>query len=263
MEMETYLKNLFKLYKYMNDLEKLMKNPIDITKKKDYYIINKDIVSRYINSELYQKFQSYINDKINNNQEIEDISILVQDFIKKNKIEKEKEDLIDNSGIKAIFLSPETLKLKCYEYPNNFFILEEDIFGLFENSLVNKATSFIGLEGIFIEKFFKDFEGNNKLSIYFIKSMKKLNLDNFRLNKIYIYNNEIQFLNEFNTNMKGKKAESYFATRNFVNKGGIFNITSDGKKIGIYINIDRRENYENDESSEIDENRQYLEKFLK
>jgi hypothetical protein len=60
MEMETYLKNLFKLYKYMNDLEKLMKNPIDITKKKDYYIINKDIVSRYINSELYQKFQSYI-----------------------------------------------------------------------------------------------------------------------------------------------------------------------------------------------------------
>ena len=82
MEMETYLKNLFKLYKYMNDLEKLMKNPIDITKKKDYYIINKDIVSRYINSELYQKFQSYINDKINNNQEIEDISVLVQDFIK-------------------------------------------------------------------------------------------------------------------------------------------------------------------------------------
>jgi hypothetical protein len=145
MEMETYLKNLFKLYKYMNDLEKLMKNPIDITKKKDYYIINKDIVSRYINSELYQKFQSYINDKINNNQEIEDISILVQDFIKKNKIEKGKEDLVDNSGIKAIFLSPETLKLKCYEYPNNFFILEEDIFGLFENSLVNKATSFIGL----------------------------------------------------------------------------------------------------------------------
>ena len=127
MEMETYLKNLFKLYKYMNDLEKLMKNPIDITKKKDYYIINKDIVSRYINSELYQKFQLYINDKINNNQEIEDISILVQDFIKKNKIEKEKEDLVDNSGIKAIFLSPETLKLKCYEYPNNFFILEEDI----------------------------------------------------------------------------------------------------------------------------------------
>ena len=54
---------------------------------------------------------------------------------------------MDNSGIKAIFLSPETLKLKCYEYPNNFFILEEDIFGLLENSLVNKATSFIGLEG--------------------------------------------------------------------------------------------------------------------
>ena len=263
MEMETYLKNLFKLYKYMNDLEKLMKNPIDITKKKDYYIINKDIVSRYINSELYQKIQLYINDNINNIQELTDINSLVQDFIKKNKIEKEKEDLVDNSGIKPIFLSPETLKLKCYEYPNNFFILEEDIFGLFTNPFVNKLTTFIGMEGIFIEKSFKDNENKDKLSIFFIKSMKKLNLDNFRLNKIYIYNKETQFLNEFNTYMKGKKAESYFATRNFVNKGGIFNITSDGKKIGIYINIDRRENYENDESSEIDENRQYLEKFLK
>ena len=51
-KIKTNLTILFKLNKYMNNLEKLMKNPIDTTKAKDYYIINKDIVSRYVDSEL-------------------------------------------------------------------------------------------------------------------------------------------------------------------------------------------------------------------
>ena len=260
-KIKTNLTILFKLNKYMNNLEKLMKNPIDTTKAKDYYIINKDIVSRYVDSELYKEIEFYnLENSINNNQEITDIDSLVQDFMHKKNIETK--DFVDNSGIKPIFLSPETLKLKCYEYPNNFFILEEDIFHILgNNNTVNKNKTFIGKEGIFIEKYFKDFENSDKLSIYFIKSMDKLKLDNFRLNKIYIFNKEAQFLKEFNTHMKGKMAESYFASRNFVDKGGIFNITDNGKKIGLYININRVENYQGDEN-EIDENRKYLEKFL-
>ena len=237
-----------------------MKNPIDTSKAKVYYIINKDIVSRHINTELYRKIKSFNLNHYKNNNFEQNIDNLIEEFKKNVNIGNEK--IIENKGIKETFLNPEKLKLKCYEYYNNFFILQEDIFDLFKNYNYNtKGKTFIGREGIFIERFFKDSEGNSKLSIYFIKCMDKVKLDNFRLNKVYIFNNEKQFLNEFDNNMKGKKAESYFAVRNFVNKGGIFNITDNGKKIGLYININRKENYIDDES-EIDENREYIKKFL-
>ena len=90
--------------------------------------------------------------------------------------------------------------------------------------------------------------------------MNKISLDEFRINKIYIFNKMPEFINEFNNYMKGKSAESYFASRNFLNKGGIFNIMDNAKKIGLYIHIDRIEKYQDEEDS--DENRPYLNKFL-
>ena len=256
--MVSYLKKLFKLSEFIIKLGDLMKNPIDIKKPKYYFIINKDIVSRHMNTELYKKVHLYNLDYHRNNNAEIDLDSLVQDF--NNKEHPKNENIIENEGIKNMFISPEMLKLKCYEYPNNFFILEEDILELF-NGYNIKLKTFIGKEGIFIEQSFKYFDGNTKLSIYFVKSMEKVELDNFRLNKIYIYNDENNFLNEFNNHIKGKKAESYFAAKNFLNKGGIFNIIDDGKKIGLYININRKENYLDDENK-IDENREYLKKFL-
>ena len=62
--------------------------------------------------------------------------------------------------------------------------------------------------------------------------------------------------------MKGKKPETYFARRNFFTQSGIFNLMDEGKKIGSYISINRLEKYEDNEN-EKDENREYVEKFLK
>ena len=257
--MELYLKKLFKLNEYMSNLENLMKNSIDyINQKKEYYIINKDIISRHIDSDIYKKVEDY---KIKNNNLFTNIDDLVKDFMIKYKIKSEDtEGIIKDDDIIKPFFYPDYLRIKYVEYPTNFFIIDKDIADLFPGIYLINYKTLIGKEGIFILKSGKDEEEDEKLFIYFIKSLKKLDLDNFRINKIYIYNDEEKFLNEFNTNMKGKEADSYFASRNFAKKGGFYTVIDDGKKIGLYININRREIFEYNEY-EIDENRQYIEQF--
>ena len=254
--MEKYLKFLFKLKIFMIDLENLMKSNIDVNSPKEYYIINKDIISRHMETMLYNKVQMFIeNIDINSNNNIEE---LVKQFMKTD--DTKNDTIVKDEGIKPTFFNPEILKIKMYEYYNNFFILEE---GIYDYPLigVNKNKTFIGKEGIFIENHFK-IDEEDRLYVYFIHSINELTLDEFRLNKIYIFKNENIFLNEFNDYMKGKKPETYFARRNFFTQSGIFNLMDEGKKIGSYISINRLEKYEDNEN-EKDENREYVEKFLK
>ena len=257
--MEGYLKKLFKLDTFLLNLERLMKENIDINNSRHYYIINKDLISRHINTELFDKIHSFnLHNNIDLNKNTDE---LVNLFM--NNVDIKNDKIVENKDINSTFFNPETLKILLYEYYNNFFIIEQDIFEDifdFPPNGINKHKTFIGKEGIFILKTFK-FNDESKICIYFIKSMDELKLDNFRLNKLYIFNNEKNFLDEFNNHMKGKKAESYFASRNFFNGGGILNLMNDGKKIGLYININRIENYAENEN-DTDENREYINKFL-
>ena len=197
--MEKYLKFLFKLKIFMINLENLMKSNIDVNSPKEYYIINKDIISRHMETMLYNKVQMFIeNIDINSNNNIEE---LVKQFMK--TFDTKNDTIVKDEGIKPTFFNPEILKIKMYEYYNNFFILEE---GIYDYPLigVNKNKTFIGKEGIFIENHFK-IDEEDRLYVYFILSINELTLDKFRLNKIYIFKNENIFLNEFNDYMKGKK----------------------------------------------------------
>ena len=53
--MEGYLKKLFKLDIFLLNLERLMKENIDINNSRYYYIINKDLISRHINKYFYEQ----------------------------------------------------------------------------------------------------------------------------------------------------------------------------------------------------------------
>ena len=275
--MDLNLKILFMLNRFISKLEDAMQNPIEFEKQKnEYFIINKNIITRYLKSDIYKQVEEYIRNKNINIKEANDsfIDQLISDFKVNTNINgtyvNDKENLM-------LFLKPEKLKVKCYEFPNNFFIIEEDLMKLILESIKTNSknnstndsiyscsstnTIFLSKEGIFMRTVAKDQNDYTRCYIYFIKPMEKINLDDFRINKIYIFNSFDEFKNEYNNNIQGKEPESYFASRNFINKGGIYNITDNGKKIGLYIHIDRVENYSANEYEE-DEDRKYLEQFL-
>lgn len=279
-QLDLYLKKLFTLKIYLNDLEVFIQNPIDLENQRiELYLVNKDIIGHYMNSKMYQEINNFIRkNNLNISQENRDINKLIQFFKSQendnllnyiNDINDDKKDMM------KLFAAPEKLRIKKVEFYNNFFIanmnLLKVLFGDGEYN-INKdinpieygiftKTTFIGKEGIFIVDTVKtDNQDEIKTYIYFIKYMPKILLEEFRVNKIYIFNNLNEFKDEFNNYMKGISAESYFASRNFINKGGIFNIMDNGKRIGLYIHIDRIENYIDEE--ETNENRNYLEKFL-
>ena len=273
---DLYLKKLFTLKTYIKNLENVMQQPIDLQKSQyNLYIINKDIIGYYLYSDMYQLVDSYINDNINNNKQYS-----IEDFKSKykNNINTNFDDA-DNEMLKT-FVQPEKLMIKNVVFFNNFFIVNDQFLEVLfdkgknnnnnknntdkemipiDNRIVNKKA-YIGKEGIFIVDYFKNEQEEVKVYIYFIKNMPKISLEDFRINKLYIFNDENEFKYEFDNYMKGKTAEKYFALRNFINKGGIFNIMDNAKRIGLYIHIDRIENYEDKE--ETNEERNYLEKFL-
>ena len=273
---DLYLKKLFTLKTYIKNLENVLQQPIDLQKSQyNLYIINKDIIGYYLYSDMYQLVDSYINDNINNNKQYS-----IEDFKSKykNNINTNFDDA-DNEMLKT-FVQPEKLMIKNVVFFNNFFIVNDQFLEVLfdkgknnnnnknntdkemipiDNRIVNKKA-YIGKEGIFIVDYFKNEQEEVKVYIYFIKNMPKISLEDFRINKLYIFNDEYEFKYEFDNYMKGKTAEKYFALRNFINKGGIFNIMDNAKRIGLYIHIDRIENYEDKE--ETNEERNYLEKFL-
>lgn len=259
-KMEAYLTKLNKLDDFISNLEDQMKISIDIDNKnsqKEYFIINRDIIARHIYSDIYKKFTEYKSDNLNINPQQ-----MIKNFIVQEKM---KEEDIISDEIKESFYFPDQLYIKNVDYPRNFCIIEDGIFDKINVKQYSRTTTFIGKEGIFLLNSKKVDDETFKQHIYFIKSMKEFKLENFRINKIYIYNTLDQFKNEFKNYMKNKQPESYFATRNFVSKGGIFNVIDDGKKIGLYININRRENYECENEKDVyrkDENREYIKNFL-
>lgn len=261
--MDSYLEFLFKLKLNMVILENLMKSPADLTKEKEYFKVNKDLISRHINSVIYQKIEKHQwNFAYDSNEQIQNLNTLINEL--KSKEELKNEDIIKDEGIYSLFIHPQILKMNTIEYPTNFFILDANIFNSYNfYNKANKSPVSIGTEGIFIKSSLRDDDDNIKFSVYFIKSKNKIKLEEFHIDKIYIYDTIEQFEKEFNNNMKGKKPESYFARKNFSNDRGIFNVIDDGKKIGLYVNINRVENYfANEHSNENKPNREYLEKFL-
>lgn len=273
--MYSYLTKLFTLKIFMNNLEKVMQNSIDINhQNNELYIINKDIIGFYLNSENYRIVEKYYD----NHEQIIQGNInfsVIKNFLSENGGNLKNDIVNIDCEMAKNFADPEKLMIKNVEFYNNFFIVDADFlikfFGNKKNefnilkisqelNIIHKKT-FVGGEGIFIIDIKKmDNQKEAKTNIYFIKSMTKISLDEFRINKIYIFNNQTEFYHEFNNYMKGKSAESYFASRNFINKDGIFNIMDNAKKIGLYIHIDRIEKYQYEEDS--DENRPYLNKFL-
>jgi len=272
-QLDLYLKKLFTLKIYLNDLEVFIQNPIDLENQRiELYLVNKDIIGHYMNSKMYQEINNFIRkNNLNISQENRDIYKLIQSFKSQendnllnyiNDINADKKDMM------KLFAAPEKLRIKKVEFYNNFFIANMNLLKVLFGEEINPIeygiftkTTFIGKEGIFIVDTVKtDNQDEIKTYIYFIKYMPKILLEEFRVNKIYIFNNLNEFKDEFNNYMKGIPAESYFASRNFINKGGIFNIMDNGKRIGLYIHIDRIENYIDEE--ETNENRNYLEKFL-
>ena len=270
------VQKLFILKDYINKLEKAMQHSIDVNQQKnELYLINKDIIGFYLNSEIYKKVANYYDNNIQNIQGNNNLSFFINDFLSKERGILKNDIIYEDYELVKNFAEPEKLMIKNVEFYNNFFIVDANFLQQFfgnaggradcvkisaELKIFNKKT-FIGNEGIFIvNSKTMDNQNEPKTYIYFIKSMNKISLDEFRINKIYIFNKIPEFINEFNNCMKGKSAESYFACRNFLNKGGIFNIIKKKKKIGLYIHIDRIEKYQDEEDS--DENRPYLNKFL-
>lgn len=257
--MEIYLKRLFVLDKYISKLNALMENEsADINKQEDYYLINKDIINRYLSSDIYQQIHKY-----NDIYKELDCDNLIKKFIEENKLNKNIYDKKEQREKKIfnIFLEPEKLKIKYVEIPNNFFIINKDVCDFFGN--ISSKKVIIGNEGIFITNQIipKGENSESKLLVYFIKSMNiQFDLNNFKVNKVYIFDQEQNFYNELEQKIKGKSTEQYFASRNFLNKGGISNMIDDGKKIFMYINMNRIENYV-DKENEPDENRKYIENF--
>ena len=89
-----------------------------------------------------------------------------------------------------LFLEPEKLKVKCYEFPNNFFIIEEDLMKLILESIKtnskNNSTNdsiyscysnniiFLSKEGIFMRDFAKD--QNDIIGVASLRSKNHISL---------------------------------------------------------------------------------------
>ena len=259
--MEKYLKRLFELDRYISKLTNLMSTQsVDSKNREDYYLINKDIIARYLESDIYEKVHiSNINNSDSN------VDTFLQNFnltSEEKKLLKEEEK--NEKKIIESFLEPEQLLIKYVEIPNNFFIIDKTVYESFKDYYqLSSRKVYIGKEGIFIERKIK-LDNDHKFLVYFIKSMNELDLDEFKINKVYIFDEEADFFKELDTKIKGKTIEQYFASRGFLNKGGISNMNDDGKKIFMYINMNRIEKYES-KSKELDElnrNGKYIEKFI-
>ena len=215
------------------------------------YLINKDIIDNYKDLYLYNAVSNCLeNLKKNYNINYEYIyknDAILEKIFEKIGIDYKKLEILEKK-INPMFFETETLKIKGNEYPYNFFILRKEIFDLlFEN----KKTDFklyntlIGKEGIF---FWNSEKKNNYISIYFLNDFSS------EVNKIYLFKEEEDFLNDFKKNIKGKEIKDYLLSRNLRNKEvGLFNLIDDGKIIAKYLNITKCQIYEDDDDYDYDE----------
>ena len=191
----------------------------------------------------------------------------------------DKFNIFEENIIPALF-ETEKIKIQNFEYPYNFFILREDVKNLLfkkqiqdkeiDNNIFIPFKILIGKEGIFMWNSNKQ---NNKIAIYFMENSK------CEISKIFIYEEESEFLDELTKNIKGKTPKQYFKFRNINNREtGFFNLIDDGNIICKYLNIKRSNISEEDEIDKenedtqskfqkvitnIDKNKKLIENFLK
>ena len=276
---KDYIKALLLLLFQMKEMEELKQKPIEDIKKNCWkcFLINKDIIDNYKQIYLYTSI-SKIADKYyqNKNKTVDEIS---QMFIKKVGVDTDKFNIFEENIIPALF-EPEKIKIQNFDYPYNFFILREDVKNLlFKKQIQNKEIEdnifipfnlLIGKEGIFMWNSNKQ---NKKIVIYFMENCQ------CEISKIFIYEEESEFLDELTKNIKGKTPKQYFKFRNINNREtGFFNLIDDGNIICKYLNIKRSNISEDDEIDKetedtqskfqkvitnIDKNKKLIENFLK
>ena len=276
---QDYIKALLLLRFQMKEMEELNQNPIEDIQKNCWkcFLINKDIIDNYKQIYLYTPI-SIQADKYyqNKNKNVDEIS---QIFINKVGVDIDKFNIFEENIIPALF-EPEKIKIQNFEYPYNFFILREDVKNLlFKKQNQNKEIEdnifipfnlLVGKEGIFMWNSNKQ---NKKIVIYFMENCQ------CEISKIFIYEEESEFLDELTKNIKGKTPKQYFKFRNINNREtGFFNLIDDGNIICKYLNIKRSNISEDDEIDKetedtqskfqkvitnIDKNKKLIENFLK
>ena len=260
---KNYIKLLALLQIQITDIEELNKKTIEnIDKPLKYYLVNKDIIDNYKNLEIYPEVsKNLVKLKAQNpslfNFDYFSKNDTVYEVIRDTIIKNHKMDI--DEDVLSFFFEAEKLKINGFEYPYNFFILRKEILDLFYKTGIIKNSNnsectfnteynlLIGKEGVFIWKSIKQKE---YLVVYF------LNKYNSEINKIYLYKEEKDFINELKNNIKGKTICEYFKFRNIKNKEiGFYNLIYDGKIFGRYINIMRCATYEEEET--VDLNQKY------
>ena len=255
---KNYIKILALLQIQINEIEDLNKKPIEnIDKPLKYYLVNKDIIDNYKYLELFSEVSKCVEKLKSTNATIFNFDYfnksdnVIDVIIKNNNIKKHKLEI--DETVLPLFFETEKLKINGFEYPYNFFILRKEILDLFfkigiikninspEFTFNTEYNLLIGKEGVFIWNPIKQKE---YLIVYF------LNKWDSEINKIYLYKEEKDFINELKKNIKGKTICEYFQFRNIKNKEiGFYNLIYDGKIFGRYINIMRNINYEEEETT--------------
>lgn len=251
------LKKMISVYLQINEINSLLTKSIkENESKKDqlYYLINKDIVSFYLNSEQLKEHTK--NKTLDNFDEI---------FEKVNNNQNIKCEIPEN--INMFLKDIEKLKIENKELLYNFFIVRKDVLVILlsksnkdnndeendNNDIITGFTQYnirIGTEGIYIWK--KENKENEEIVVYFLDVGKlEANLKTFRVKRIYIFENEKVFNNELKNNIIGKSINDYISSKNIFNsKSGIFNLIDNGEIIGSYINIMMVENFHDEDINE-------------
>ena len=200
---KNYIKLLVLLQIQITDIEELNKKTIEnIDKPLKYCLVNKDIIDNYKNLEIYPEVsKNLVKIKTQNP------SLFNFDYFSKNDTVNEviRDTIIKNHKLDigedelSFFFEAEKLKINGFEYPYNFFILRKEILDLFYKTGIIKNSNnsectfnteynlLIGKEGVFIWKSIKQKE---YLVVYF------LNEYDSEINKIYLYKEEKDFINE-------------------------------------------------------------------
>lgn len=281
-KLKAYLKILISINLQIYEINHFKKNFIkNINSPLKYCLVNKDIIDNYlqtnINSlvikeieELKNKNELFNSDDSINSENLNKIMINIFNII------KERENEFPEPSSIQYYLETEKLKINEIEYPYNFFIIKKKLLDLIlgksdnkdnnisdedkrdedsninENNIYEEYNTLIGKEGIFIWKSIpqvkkptKNDKKKQNIIIYCLYcNNDEMEIKDFKINKIFLFNNEEEFINEFQKNISGKNAFDYFTFRNIKNKIGFFNIIDDGIIIGRYINIIKSDNFE-------------------
>ena len=126
------VQKLFILKDYINKLEKAMQDSIDVNQQKnELYLINKDIIGFYLNSEIYKKVANYYDNNIQNIQGNNYLSFFINDFLSKESGNLKNDIIYEDYELVKNFAEPEKLMIKNVEFYNNFLLLMQIFYNSF------------------------------------------------------------------------------------------------------------------------------------